>query len=59
MELPVSREIDGRREIYLEQGRHPFRIEYYTDRPYSYMRFEYTGPDNVRKPVSELEFYHE
>ncbi|WP_372637437.1 metallophosphoesterase [Fodinibius sp.] len=54
-----SREIDGRREIYLEQGRHPFRIEYYTDRPYSYMRFEYTGPDNIRKPVSELEFYHE
>lgn len=53
-----NREIDGSAEVYLEKGLHPFRVEYHTHRTYNYMRFEYTGPDGIRKPINTLNFYH-
>ncbi len=54
-----NREIDGTAEIYLEKGLHPFRVEYHTHRRYDYMRFEYTGPDGIRRPINDLNFYYE
>ncbi|MEX1136536.1 MAG: metallophosphoesterase [Balneolales bacterium] len=54
-----NREIDGVAEVYLEEGLHPFEIEFHTHRPYNYMRFEYTGPDGIRKPITDLKFYRE